>query len=104
MTTPAPHATVVLVKASDLPDLAPCCAHAHEMGYRHGYKDGYTYAFCDAGKRLTQAMWGHFWDFRQRVLLPWMERSYAAPTEKEAGPRFSVPWKRAKQGVDHDGA
>jgi hypothetical protein len=82
------RAHLVVISAADIPDLPPCCQAAQERGYRSGYKDGYTYAFGDAGSKLSETIWARFWRFREEVLLPWMRRSWRDRVTWEGGPRF----------------
>jgi hypothetical protein len=97
---PTPLPRMVTVDASDLPTPPPCCQAARERGYRSGYKDGYTYAFDDAGRTLSQAVWQRFWRFREEVLLPWMRRSWFPPARWERGPRFfPADQKRARKSA-----
>jgi hypothetical protein len=86
-----------VITASDIPTPAPCCQGAHEKGYRSGYKDGYTYAFCDAGGTLSESIWARFWRFREEVLLPWMRRSWGDHARWERGPRFHTKQTRRQK-------
>jgi hypothetical protein len=88
MTHGKPHA--ILITASDIPDVPPCCAAAHERGYRRGYRDGYTYALWDVARlvRLAATIWDAFAHWRTTHLLPWVHRGYQRPTRWKGGPRW----------------
>jgi hypothetical protein len=89
-----PAGTPIVITASDIPPMPPCCQLAHERGYRRGYRDGYTYGFWDAGKALSGAVWERFWHCREQTLLAWVHRAYASPGPREGGPRFDAQRKK----------
>jgi hypothetical protein len=96
--------TLLVIPASDIPTLAPCCQAAHERGYRHGYRHGYRYALWDLGKALTipDGLWHQIERFLADVLMPWVRRARDqadAPLRMELGPRFRKDPGRRRKGA-----
>jgi hypothetical protein len=84
---------LTLISACDVPLPSPCCALAHEQGYRHGYAHGYTYALWDVGTRLTSAMWDKAMAFTDTILPRWRNQAARMTTTtmtRDLAPRFSL--------------
>jgi hypothetical protein len=84
------------------PPPRPCCARAHEQGYRRGYRHGYWYALWDLGEalRIPDGLWQTIERFYYEDLRHWVGRALRAPNgplPREGGPRLRLA-RRARTG------